>query len=121
MVYTGSAKWSDSSVVLSGVEFVPGAYKLELTIFDTAGGTSEYTHHFGCGNTPDVMSLYKGELHAHTSDSDGVGTPRDAYIYARDVAGLDFFAVTDHSNSSSSATYHKTHLDVAAEQYQPGK
>lgn len=119
--YTGSAKWGDGSVVLSGVEFVPGAYKLELTIFDTAGGTAEYTHHFGCGNTPDVMSLYKGELHAHTSDSDGVGTPRDAYIYARDVAGLDFFAVTDHSNSCTSATYLKKHLEVADELYQPGK
>lgn len=39
---------------------------------------------------------YFGQLHAHTELSDGTGTPMEAYTYARDVAGLDFFAVTDH-------------------------
>ena len=39
---------------------------------------------------------YFGFLHAHTGYSDGEGTPQAAYAYARDVAGLDFFAITDH-------------------------
>lgn len=39
---------------------------------------------------------YFGFLHAHTAYSDGEGTPDEAYAYARDVAVLDFFAVTDH-------------------------
>ncbi|WNS46316.1 choice-of-anchor I family protein [Paenibacillus sp. MMS20-IR301] len=42
--------------------------------------------------------VYFGQLHGHTTQSDGSGTLTDAYTYARDVAGLDFFAVTDHSN-----------------------
>jgi len=41
-------------------------------------------------------NTYFGHLHAHTGLSDGTGTPMEAYTYARDVAGLDFFAVTDH-------------------------
>lgn len=40
--------------------------------------------------------VYFANLHAHTSYSDGVGTPKDAYAYARDVAGLDILAITDH-------------------------
>jgi len=42
---------------------------------------------------------YWGDLHAHTMYSDGVQTPADAYRHARDVAKIDFFAVTDHDGS----------------------
>jgi hypothetical protein len=41
--------------------------------------------------------FYWGDLHAHTSYSDGAWLPREAYAYARDEAKLDFFAITDHS------------------------
>jgi len=40
--------------------------------------------------------VYFGNLHAHCSHSDGKGTALEAYTYARDVAKLDFFALTDH-------------------------
>lgn len=43
-------------------------------------------------------NFYFGQLHAHTLDSDGLGTPAQAYAAAK-AAGLDFFAVTDHSHS----------------------
>ena len=46
---------------------------------------------------------YFGQLHAHTTLSDGAGDVEEAYEYARDTAGLDFFAVTDHSNSYDKA------------------
>jgi len=39
---------------------------------------------------------YFGNFHAHTSYSDGVQTPDDAFQYARDVAKLDIMVVTDH-------------------------
>lgn len=48
---------------------------------------------------PAGPGLFFGVLHSHTKDSDGSGTPAEAYAYAKDVAGLDFLAVTDHSNS----------------------
>lgn len=44
------------------------------------------------------LHAYFGLLHSHTSDSDGQLTPRDAYTTGRDAAGLDFMAVTDHSD-----------------------
>ena len=43
--------------------------------------------------------LYFGDLHAHTSYSDGVGTPEMAYAAAK-AAGADFFATTDHNHCS---------------------
>lgn len=48
------------------------------------------------------LRLYFGQLHGHTGDSDGTGTPAEAYAAAA-AAGLDFFAVTDHSNSLDGA------------------
>ena len=38
-----------------------------------------------------------GDFHAHSVISDGTGSVGELYRYARDVAGLDFFAVTDHA------------------------
>lgn len=46
---------------------------------------------------------YFGLLHAHTDISDGEGTVEEAFQYASQVEGLDFFAVTDHSNSFDNA------------------
>ena len=43
-------------------------------------------------------TAYFGQLHSHTNLSDGAGTIDDAYTYASQVPGLDFEAVTDHSN-----------------------
>jgi hypothetical protein len=48
---------------------------------------------------PNAIAQYTpffGNLHSHTSYSDGSGTPPQAFAYARDVAGIDFLAVTDH-------------------------
>jgi hypothetical protein len=42
------------------------------------------------------FNAYFGNLHSHTGNSDGTGTPSEAYIYAINTAGLDFHAVTDH-------------------------
>jgi len=43
--------------------------------------------------------IFFGQLHAHTTMSDGAGTPEMAFAEARNVAGLDFFALSDHSNA----------------------
>lgn len=51
------------------------------------------------------FQVYYGNLHSHTSYSDGEQTPWDAYVYAKDVAGLDFLAVTDHMEQLSSSEY----------------
>lgn len=42
------------------------------------------------------LNHYFADMHGHTSFSDGVGVPADAYKYARDVAKIDVFILTDH-------------------------
>lgn len=42
--------------------------------------------------------VFFGNLHSHTSYSDGSGTPDDAYRHAREVAHLDFLAITEHNH-----------------------
>ena len=38
------------------------------------------------------------DLHGHSGLSDGTGTPKDYFRYARDVAALDVVALTDHDH-----------------------
>lgn len=45
--------------------------------------------------TAPVYNLYFGDLHSHTSYSDGEGTPDEAYDMAQ-ASGADFLALTDH-------------------------
>lgn len=51
-----------------------------------------------------------GLLDAHTSLSDGLGTPQEAYARAREE-GLDFFALTEHSDSLDNAGRGEITLD----------
>ncbi len=41
--------------------------------------------------------FYWGDLHAHSTYSDGAWYPKEVYEFARDEAKVDFFAVTDHA------------------------
>ena len=52
-----------------------------------------------------TANVFFGNLHSHTSYSDGSGTPTDAYLHARDVAGLDFLAITEHNHKNSTERY----------------
>lgn len=49
-------------------------------------------------STSETMQVFFGNLHSHTSYSDGKGTPEQAFSHARDVAKLDFLAVTEHNH-----------------------
>jgi hypothetical protein len=50
-------------------------------------------------------NVYFGSLHNHSDISDGSGTPEEAYTYARNTAHLDFFGLSDHSTSLTSAQW----------------
>jgi hypothetical protein len=45
--------------------------------------------------------VFFGNLHSHTSYSDGTGTPSRAYRHARDAARLDFLAITEHNHAGA--------------------
>lgn len=54
-----------------------------------------------CQEEPEISGpgLYFGMLHAHSSISDGTSSAEDLFLTASQIPGLDFFAVTDHSDS----------------------
>ncbi len=53
------------------------------------------------------MHVFHGDLHNHTSYSDGALTPYDAFTRAI-AAGLDFLAITDHSYSIDDTEWQDT-------------
>lgn len=53
--------------------------------------------------TGHAQSVFFGTLHSHTSYSDGSGKPREAFAYARDVAHLDYLAITEHNHALAEA------------------
>lgn len=50
-----------------------------------------------------IDQVFFGNLHSHTSYSDGSGTPDEAYLHARDAqnAKLDFMALTEHNHAEA--------------------
>jgi hypothetical protein len=48
-----------------------------------------------------ALRAYFGNLHSHTSYSDGSSSPEKAYRHARDTAKLDFLAITEHNHSQA--------------------
>ncbi len=46
----------------------------------------------------DGPRVFWADLHGHSGFSDGTGTPEDYFSYARDIAGLDIAALTDHDH-----------------------
>lgn len=67
-----------------------------------------------------AYNLYFANLHSHTSYSDGVRFPRDAYRYARDTAHIDVLAVTDHDFLLDFAEFRAT-LAQADSATEPGR
>jgi len=53
---------------------------------------------FSTSSSAQELRVFFGSLHSHTSFSDGRGTPHEAYTHARDAAGLDFMAITEHNH-----------------------
>ncbi|MGE5585074.1 MAG: CehA/McbA family metallohydrolase [Bacillota bacterium] len=49
------------------------------------------------------LKLYWGDIHGHSSCSDGRFSPEEYYRYARDVSRLDFCSLTDHDTTGSNS------------------
>ncbi len=100
-----------------GVNYQPDALYAGSICFEKDFGTAylrAYSIAGGCepGEVTQVIfteefdldwNLYFGQLHAHTDISNGAGSVEEAFQYASQVDGLDFFAVTDHSDSFDNA------------------
>jgi len=74
----------------------------------------------------DAPRILWGDMHGHTNWSDGTGHPEDYLLYARDVAGLDVAALTDHDHWGTpwfdqSPDRWKTTIDLTEKYYEPGR
>jgi hypothetical protein len=72
---------------------VPGVFRVQAT--SALGLEAESNPLWVAPGAPRVLW---GDLHGHSGDSDGTGLPEDYFAYARDVAGLDVVALTDHDH-----------------------
>ncbi|SDI00130.1 Chitobiase/beta-hexosaminidase C-terminal domain-containing protein [Pseudobutyrivibrio sp. 49] len=61
---------------------------------DSAVSTLKFTKKLN-----EKYNIYFGQVHAHTSISDGAGTLEEALQHASKVDNLDYIVITDHSNS----------------------
>jgi hypothetical protein len=77
------------------------------------------------GYTGDDQKLYWGDLHSHSILSDGSGSPEHSFDYGRDVALLDFYALSDHGEDLSlyglSNMFFEVVESIANQRYDPGK
>ncbi len=87
-------------IVLDETMF-PVELKVTTSKLNYLSTTKTFTYALKQQNTS--FEPYFGQLHAHTSDSDGTGTPEQAFDYAKNTAGVDFLALTEHSNYFESA------------------
>ena len=94
----------------------PGPQRFRLSA-DGLSGRSNPCKAFG---TLPALRLYWGDIHGHTSVSDGLGADaREFFAFGRDVAGLDVCALTDHghfdwpANIAAVKEFHAPHQYVA--------
>lgn len=70
---------------------------------------------------PPPYRLYWGDIHWHSNLSDGLRSPEEGYLYARDVALLDFTAMMDHDTFLEKRDLWPIGCDIANQFYQPGE
>lgn len=45
-----------------------------------------------------TWNIYFANIHSHTAYSDGIGTPQEAYEYAKNIAQIDILGISDHTH-----------------------
>lgn len=114
ILYTVTAKYGTENEAVRAeteytapISFLEADFPVHLSVRATKAGcidsetlTLDYTLKEVGGER-----FYFGQLHTHTNISDGAGTLREAFTYAKDEAvDVDYLIVTDHSNYLDSKT-----------------
>jgi hypothetical protein len=73
-----------------------GVFRIEARVVDAAVTIESTSNPLLV--EPGCAPILWGDLHGHSNLSDGTGTPDEYLAYARDVAGLDVIALTDHDH-----------------------
>lgn len=114
------ALWREDSVAfLPPTPLSLGTHTVELTLRDMLGNRTYHKYEFAIDDGS-ILNLYCGQVHSHTEDSDGLGTPEEAYRYAYEKSGMDFFAVTEHTHCYALEDYQRQQR-IANAANRPGK
>ncbi len=117
---TSKAKWTATGVTYTPAKDMRiGAHDYEIFMRDRLGNKTYRKIHFTVAD-PEDMNCYIGEVHCHTGDSDGLLDPAAAIEHARDVGGVDFFAVTEHSHHMGKEIY-EAQIALADHYDEPGR
>ena len=100
--------------VTEGLAF--GEHDVEVHVPDSNGLVNEFAWFFTVASSDADFNFFFGIPHAHTAYSDGAGTPTQAFTHAME-RGLDFLAITDHSNWLDGVTDGNFEYDQARDEY----
>ena len=96
----------------------PGVWRLRARHVDT--GLEAISNPCICSATPSDLSRYWGDNHGQSSEALGLGTVRDYFAYARDMAAIDF--ATNQGNDLDISDEGWTAIQSAAKEfYEPGR
>lgn len=98
----------------------PGVWRVEAAAYGGVALSNPLVAH------EDVEPQLWADLQVHSGASDGTGELDDVYAYARDVAGLDAVAITDHDHFGMpfldrDPAGWTAQRDAAARWYDPGR
>lgn len=117
-----SGALNDDGLLRLVVDDVPaGVHRWDVT----AAGLDDVTTN-PCVVSDGDRPILWGDIHGHSLLSDGTGTVEQYYRYARDVAGLDVAALTDHDHwgfepLDENPSVFDHILDVTASFHDPGR
>lgn len=104
LMLDGKEITSKATITENSIRYTPevnltkGRHELMLVLQDKSSQKNEKVKEWSFYVGKQDINTYYGQIHSHTNLSDGQGTVEEAYDYARNKAGVDFLAVTDHSN-----------------------
>jgi len=122
-VTAGAVGGSYTASYTPASDMVDGKYTAKVVVTRLDAKTAEYEWYFTVGES--LYNLYFGQLHSHTTYSDGSGTLDSALEYIKNYAAndnVDFVAFTDHSNyfdtsgaaNPEAALYDSTQMTAAS-------
>jgi hypothetical protein len=93
-----------------------------LLVSDSFTGNTYWSNPIIVNNFTDNQDqIYWGDIHGHSGFSDGSGSPEHHLYYAKNVARLDFNALTDHGETAGLIIGGLDHLEKTTnEVYEPG-
>lgn len=109
--------WSNGMGELKGFSFRNPGIK-EIQVRDVNNDIVGVSNPILVSDNP--INLYWGDLHCHSFFGDGIRSPEELHLFARDEAQFDVFALTEHTDLLTDDQW-KYFVNVANRFNQPGK